>query len=111
MSILIRGLEMPACCDECSALDDYRDLPLCTITMEQEGHMFDATSSRMKNCPIIEIPEAVKPTVTCRATYTMWYCGCCGKRVALASKECKNCGTRIDWEHYIPRSKSEAEHD
>ena len=56
MSILIKGMEMPKCCDNCWALDDYGDYPRCRITEEQRGYNFPIREKRMDFCPLVEIP-------------------------------------------------------
>lgn len=55
MSILIKGMEMPKCCDKCWALDDYGDYPTCRITEEQRGYNFPIREKRMDKCPLVEI--------------------------------------------------------
>lgn len=56
MSILIKGMEMPTCCDKCFALDDDGDYPMCRITHETRGYNFRVRELRMDNCPLVEIP-------------------------------------------------------
>ena len=34
-------IDMPSCCDECFALDDNGDYPMCRITQEQRGYTFN----------------------------------------------------------------------
>ena len=55
MSVLIKGADMPAVCDECWALDDSGDYPMCRITQEQRGYTFRSRERRMDKCPLIEI--------------------------------------------------------
>lgn len=43
--ILINGMEMPCCCDECRFLDEYGDYPCCIITDEQRGYNFKREKS------------------------------------------------------------------
>lgn len=57
MSVLIKGMKMPKRCDDCWALDDYADYPMCRITEEQRGYNFPVRERRMDRCPLIEIPE------------------------------------------------------
>ena len=59
MNILIKGMERPKNCDECWALDDNGDYPMCLITQEQRGYDFNTRAKVMDRCPLIEI-------VTCR---------------------------------------------
>ena len=56
MSILIKDMQMPTCCDNCWALDDYGDYPRCRITEEQRGYNFPIREKRMDTCPIVELP-------------------------------------------------------
>ena len=59
MSILI-NMEMPNCCDECWALDDYGDYPRCRITGEQRGYNFNTKEKRMDKCPLISVIKLPK---------------------------------------------------
>ncbi len=52
MSVLIKGVDMPTCCDGCWALDDDGDYPRCRITEEQRGYNFPIREKRMDKCPI-----------------------------------------------------------
>ena len=56
MSVLIKGVEMPKCCNACWVLDDYGDYPRCRITDEQRGYNFKKYEKRMDNCPLVSIP-------------------------------------------------------
>lgn len=56
MSVLIRGMKMPSCCDDCWALDEYGDYPVCRITEEQRGYYFRIREERMDRCPLISVP-------------------------------------------------------
>lgn len=51
-------MEMPECCDECFALDDYGDYPMCKITSETRGYNFNTREKRMDRCPLVEVKEA-----------------------------------------------------
>lgn len=44
----------------------------------------------------------VKPIEEVKAHYTIHRCGKCGKQVAMTSKTCKYCNTKIDWSMYEP---------
>lgn len=58
MSILIKGIEkMPIVCDDCWALDEYGDYPVCRITQEQRGYNFNVREYRMDDCPLVEVHE------------------------------------------------------
>lgn len=56
MSILIKGIEIPECCDKCWALNDYSDYPVCLITGETRGYNFRIRERRMDKCPLVEVP-------------------------------------------------------
>ena len=56
MSVLIKGMEMPSCCDDCWALDEYGDYPVCRITEEQRGCNFRIREKRMDKCPLVPVP-------------------------------------------------------
>lgn len=56
MGVYIKGMEMPTCCDECAALDEYGDYPVCRITQEQRGYTFRTREKRMDKCPLVEVP-------------------------------------------------------
>ena len=57
MSILIKGMEMPPCCADCWAVDDYGDYTRCRITGEQRGYRFPYAEQIMDNCPLSPAPE------------------------------------------------------
>ena len=52
--IAIKDVEMPSCCDECFALDDNGDYPMCRITHDQRGYTFNVLNKRMDSCPLVE---------------------------------------------------------
>ena len=56
MGVLIREKDMPACCDECFALDDNGDYPYCLISQDQRGYNFNTRVGRMPSCPLVEVP-------------------------------------------------------
>lgn len=58
--MILINIEMPKCCNECWALDDYGDYPRCRITNEQRGYNFNTLKCRMYKCPIIYIPNLPK---------------------------------------------------
>lgn len=53
--LVIKGMEMPTCCDQCFALDDDGDYPMCRITHETRGYNFRVRELRMDKCPFVEI--------------------------------------------------------
>lgn len=55
MSVLIKGVKMPNCCDDCWALDEYGDYPVCRITKEQRGYNFRIREKRMDKCPLVPV--------------------------------------------------------
>lgn len=50
-------IDMPSCCDECFALDEYGDYPICRITQEQRGYTFRTREQKMDKCPLKPAPE------------------------------------------------------
>ena len=56
MSILIKGMEMPTDCDNCSFFDDRFDYPSCNVTGYSRGYNWNPRGQRMPDCPIIEVP-------------------------------------------------------
>lgn len=56
MSVLIKGMKMPSCCDDCWALDDFGEYPVCRITGEQRGYNFRTREKRMNACPLVPVP-------------------------------------------------------
>lgn len=57
MSKAILVIDMPTCCDECFAFDDYGDYPVCLITKEQKGYLFKSRELKMDKCPLRPAPE------------------------------------------------------
>lgn len=45
-------MKMPACCDECFALDFSGDYPCCIISEECQGYNFNVYENRMPSCPL-----------------------------------------------------------
>lgn len=60
MSKAILVIDMPSCCDECFALDEYGDYPRCRITGEQRGYTFRTRELKMSKCPLKPLPEKMK---------------------------------------------------
>ena len=58
MGVLIEGLHLPSCCDDCWALDDNGDYPMCRITGDQKGYTFRVREMRMPSCPLVEVLDA-----------------------------------------------------
>ena len=59
MSIVIKNMQMPSCCNECPMLDDNGDYPFCILTKDQRGYTFDTLSRRMDSCPLEDANEAL----------------------------------------------------
>lgn len=59
MSKAILMIDMPSCCDECFALDDNGDYPVCLITQEQRGYTFRTREQKMDGCPLKPIADKV----------------------------------------------------
>ena len=57
MSKAVLVIDMPNCCDECFALDDRFDYPMCLITHEQKGYNFRTIEQKMNKCPLKQLPE------------------------------------------------------
>lgn len=57
MGKAILVIDMPSCCDECFALDDHGDYPVCRITQEQRGYTFRTRERKMDRCPLMPTPE------------------------------------------------------
>ena len=62
-------IDMPNCCDECFALDDNGDYPLCLITQEQRGYTFNTRERKMDRCPLEPMP---KRSFTGKSDYYQW---------------------------------------
>ena len=60
MNKAILVIDMPSCCDECFALDDNGDYPLCLITQEQRGYTFRTREQKMDRCPLKSVPDKVE---------------------------------------------------
>ena len=59
MNKAILVIDMPNCCDECFALNDNGDYPMCCITQEQRGYNFRVREQKMDKCPLKPIPENI----------------------------------------------------
>ena len=57
MDKAILVVDMPSCCDECFALDDNSDYPMCLITGDFRGYRFRPKEQKMYNCPLKLIPQ------------------------------------------------------
>lgn len=53
-------IDMPRCCNECFAIDDSGDYPLCRITQEQKGYTFRTREQKMDECPLKKMPYKKK---------------------------------------------------
>lgn len=60
MSKAILVIDMPSCCDECFALDEYGDYPRCRITGEQRGYTFRTRELKMSKCPLKPFPKKME---------------------------------------------------
>ena len=56
MSVLIKGMELPTDCDNCSLFDDRFDYPSCNATGHSRGYNWNPRGQRMPDCPLIEVP-------------------------------------------------------
>lgn len=57
MSVIIKDMDMPKCCNDCFALNEDGDYPVCIITQEQRGYNFKKWEKRMDRCPLAEKDE------------------------------------------------------
>lgn len=55
MSVIIKDMDMPKCCNDCFALNEDGDYPVCIITQEQRGYNFKKWEKRMDRCPLTEM--------------------------------------------------------
>ena len=69
MSKAVLVIDMPTCCDECFALDDNGDYPMCIITQEQRGYTFRTREQKMDRCPLQQMPEK---SHTGKSVYYQW---------------------------------------
>lgn len=69
MSKAVLVIDMPTCCDECFALDDNGDYPMCIITQEQRGYTFKTREQKMDRCPLQQMPEK---SHTGKSDYYQW---------------------------------------
>lgn len=70
MSVLIKGMEMPKCCEDCP-LGEESDSLYYSCYPQGLDYTHDPKSGRMPNCPLIEVPSAdVQPV-----GYTLEECG------------------------------------
>jgi len=51
--VYIKDVELPNCCNDCFALDDNGDYPMCIITGETRGYTFNVREQKMDRCPLI----------------------------------------------------------
>ena len=101
MSVLIKNMEMPKCCNECWAYDYYGDYPRCRITEEQRGYTFPIREKRMDKCPLIPIPPSVYVRPVKRGKWmhkkitadlhAIGQCSVC-KEIRRIDNFCPNCG-------------------
>lgn len=111
MEMIQIDMPMPKCCDECFALDDHGDYPLCLISQDQRGYKFNTRQNRMPSCPL-KPQEPIRPIINkdissgeCEDPWgRLFFCGACGKRINEKynpdedDKYCKHCGRAIKWE-------------
>ena len=57
MSLLIKGMEMPTTCRDCSlsTFTDFDSMPFCNITMD-DICINDWETRRCDNCPLVSVP-------------------------------------------------------
>ena len=62
MSVVIKGMKMPKCCDVCQFSDwsNLHQTALCKVYDYEpcfENYSQEYTSKRSNNCPLVELPE------------------------------------------------------
>ena len=56
MSVLIKGMEMPKCCDECP-LGEYEDSEWFSCRLMDVAYRHMAQCDRLDDCPLVALPE------------------------------------------------------
>ena len=56
MSVLIKGMKMPTSCSECALNYDCFKCIVTETPFFDHEHNFDDETTRLNNCPLIEIP-------------------------------------------------------
>lgn len=93
MSVLIKGVEVPTCCDGCWALDDDGDYPRCRVTQEQRGYNFPIREKRMDKCPVGPFP----PEAKLLNPNPYGECSRCGCLIDIRGEHsyCPKCGAKL----------------
>lgn len=56
MSVLIKGMGMPKCCDECP-LGEYEDSEWFSCSLMDMDYRHMAQCDRLDDCPLVALPE------------------------------------------------------
>ena len=91
MSVLIKGMTMPKCCEDCP-LGEESDSLYYSCYPQGWDYIHDSKSGRMPNCPLIEVPKHGR-LIDADAFVEEkqeWYCKQnCGRRKGIKNgKEC-----------------------
>lgn len=54
VTIHIRGMNMPADCNNCPFFDDDGDYPTCRVTSHSRGYNWNPRGQRMPDCPLYD---------------------------------------------------------
>ena len=100
--VLIKDMEMPSVCDECWALDESGDYPMCRITRETRGYNFHTCEKIMDKCPLVEVPHGHWVGID-DYPFETWECDRCGHiengdDVQERCHYCPNCGAKMEIE-------------
>lgn len=58
MSVFIKKMDLPKCCDDCPFLDDNGDYPSCIANNYlHSGYNFPTREKRMSHCPLTDGKE------------------------------------------------------
>lgn len=110
--ILIKNLEMPKCCEDCFALDDYYNTYLmCKISCQKVGYRFQSKKFKMSQCPLVEVKlENGKFIMPSQKPYWIkgkfidddfryndrsYKCSNCGHITNYPEKICPSCGKEM----------------
>ena len=108
MSVIIKGLKMPNMCDECWALDESGDYPMCRITGETRGYNFCVREKRMDRCPLVELRSVANE---CYRGEVLYDAGIDAVLKRSEASLCDNCDERDEnccWCKRMERSEDDA---
>lgn len=102
MAVLIKGMKISKCCDECELLYDYI---YCMANGERiSGKGVRTDKKRLPNCPLIELPDH-GDLIDRPVKHGKWilfddryYCSECDEDMDWKTYYCPNCGVKMDLE-------------